>query len=561
MGNNKENYKVAYFSMEIAIKNSIKSFSGGLGVLAGDTLKSAADLEIPIIGITLLNDHGYFRQKINEEGYQEELPDNYDKHQLKEVGKTCCNIASDRVNIKVWMYEIEGQSGHRVPVLFLDSDLESNKEVYRNLTKNLYGGDNEYRLKQEIILGRGGVNALEVLGYYDELEKYHLNEGHAALATIELLSRMKPRSFALSTKSAKERIEEIRKKCVFTTHTPVKAGHDIFPLEMVKRYQPDFPYTIPEITVDNKLNMSRLAAYFSSYVNGVSKKHGQVSEEMFPDQKVDYITNGVHPGTWVSDQFKSLFDKELPDWRSCGFSLRNAIKISKRDIWDTHENAKKSLFDYVSQETGVEMNKEIFTIGFARRFATYKRPTLLLHDMEKLLDIHKNVGNIQIIYAGKAHPHDGAGKDEIKRVNEIIQNHPDIKMVFLENYDMELAQKLIPGVDLWLNNPVLPKEGCGTSGMKAALNGVPQLSTLDGWWLEGFIEGETGWAIDGDPQNPENNFEEDAYSLYSKLEEIIPIYYDKRKDWIAVMRQTIATNGSHFNSERMVRQYAQKAYM
>ena len=558
--NNKKEAKIAYLSMEIAIKNSIKSFSGGLGVLAGDTLKSAADLEVPIVGVTLLNDHGYFKQKIDENGHQKELPDDYDTSQLEEVGETFCHIGTDKVNVKIWEYQIKGQSGHLVPVLFLDTDLDSNKDEYRGVTKNLYGGDREYRLMQEIVLGRGSVNGLDALGY-KAIKKYHLNEGHAALATIELLSRMKPRSFALSTKSAKERIREIRKKCVFTTHTPVKAGHDVFPLELVKKYQPDFPYTIPEITIDNKLNMSRLAAYFSSYVNGVSKKHGQVSEEMFPDQKVDYITNGVHPGTWLSDHFKTLFDNHLPDWRSCGFSLRNAVKISKDDIWETHQKSKKELISYVKEKNGTDLDQNIFTIGFGRRFATYKRPTLLLHDMERLIKMHRNVGNIQIIYAGKAHPHDQAGKDEVAKVNRIIKDCPDISIVFLEDYDMEVAKKLIPGVDLWLNNPVLPKEGCGTSGMKAALNGVPQLSTLDGWWLEGFVDGKTGWAIGRDQKDPENNFEKDAQELYSKLEEIIPLYYDKRREWISIMRKTIAINGSHFNSERMVRQYAQKAYL
>ena len=559
-----EKPKIAYFSMEIAIKNSIKSFSGGLGVLAGDALKSAADLEIPMIGITLLNDQGYFKQIINGDGWQEEMPDSYDKSELEEAVTTHTYIGRDKVKIKAWRYEIKGQSDFTVPVYFLDTDLEGNKEKYRYLTGKLYGGDDEYRLMQEIILGRGGVNLLNELKC-TEIEKYHLNEGHAALATIELLSELKPKPFTLSTKSIKDRADEIREKCVFTTHTPVKAGHDTFSLDLVKRLQPDFPYKLPELITDGKLNMSRLAAYFSSNINGVSRKHGEVSAEMFPDYEVNFITNGVHSPTWTTKEFQNLFNKYTPHWKEVNGDLRNALKIPKEELWKAHQDAKQKLLSYIEDKNDKKLDKNIFTIGFARRFATYKRPTLLFQNIQKLLDIHKNVGNLQIVYAGKAHPNDTAGKEKIQKIHNLIKElEGEIKIVFLENYDMEVGKLITSGVDLWLNNPIPPKEGSGTSGMKAAHNGIPQISTLDGWWLEGLISGETGWGIGQKETNKDPNqlFEEHAKDLYEKLErEIIPVYYDDRDKWIEIMKKSIAINAPFFNSNRMLLEYVQKTYL
>ena len=565
---NSENYnsgaKIAYFSMEIAVKNSIKSFSGGLGILAGDTLKSAADLEIPMVGITLLNDQGYFQQVINEDGWQEEMPDSYNKSELEEVAQTYTYIGRDKVQIKAWRYKIEGQSGHTVPVYFLDTDLDGNKEEYRYLTGKLYGGDDRYRLMQEIILGRGGVKLLEELKCA-EIKRYHLNEGHAALATIELLSQLKPKPFTLSTKSIEDRANEIREKCVFTTHTPVKAGHDSFSLDMIKELQPDFPYKLSELLTNNKLNMSRLAAYFSSNINGVSKKHGEISRKMFPDYNINSITNGVHSPTWTSPKFKDLFDQFIPDWRKRGGDLRNVLTIDTDKIWEAHKKNKNRLFEYIKKETGKELNPEIFTIGFARRFAAYKRPTLLFESMDKLIEINDTVGKIQIIYAGKAHPNDTVGKRRIQDIYKIMKDYQDrIQIVFLENYDMELGKLITSGVDVWLNNPIPPKEGSGTSGMKAAHNGIPQISTRDGWWLEGCIPGKTGWNIGEGETNKDPNhlFQEDACDLYEKLEgEIIPTYYDNRDEWKRIMRQTIATNAAFFNSNRMLLEYVQKTYL
>jgi len=533
--------------------------------LAGDTLKAAADLKMPMVGVTLLNNQGYFKQIINKNGEQEEEPDNYDYSKLKKTdAEAIVSIEGNEVKVGAWKYEIKGEKDYFVPVYFLDTDIEGNNEEYRNLTGNLYGGDDRYRFMQEIILGRGGVKILSSLGYED-IQKYHLNEGHAALAVIEIFSQFKPRPLTLTSKRAEEIIEKIREKCIFTTHTPVEAGHDIFPLDLVENLQPEMPYRFPGLIKKDFLNMSHLAAYFSFYINGVSRKHQKVSTEILPDYKISSITNGVHSKTWTSPEFKELFDKYIPGWRSCSLSLRNAFNISPKEIWDAHQKTKKRLLDYVEEKTGKNLSEDIFTIGFARRFATYKRPTLLFNDMDELIRIHKEVGRMQIIIAGKAHPKDSAGKQKIKEVHEIMKNYEnDIDIVFLPDYDMRVAKLLIPGVDIWLNTPLPPNEGSGTSGMKAAHNGVPHFSTLDGWWLEGFIDRKTGWSIgkkEGS-SSPEELTEEDSADLYYRLEDrILPRYYNTPDRWRETMRHTIAINASFFNSERMLRQYAQEAYL
>ncbi len=551
----KEDVKIAYFSMEIAIENDIRSYAGGLGVLAGDTLKSACDLKSPMIGVTLLNNEGYFKQVINHEGYQEEHPDEYNYSKLKKLKtEVIIKIGQDDVKVGVWKYLIK----ERVPVYFLDTNIEGNKDQYRGLTGKLYGGDERYRLMQEIVLGRAGAKILPLLGYKN-IRKYHLNEGHAALATVELFLQSD------NSKSIEERIFEIQKKSVFTTHTPVKAGHDVFPLDMVKELQLDFPFYLPDIVDTNELNMTHLALYFSSYVNGVAISHQEVSKKMFPDNKIAAITNGVHSETWTSSSFKQLFDQEIPNWRSSSLSLRNAFNIPPNKIWEAHQQAKRELIDYIQQKKGIKLSENIFTIGFARRFTGYKRSTLLFNDMDELIRIHKKVGKMQIVYAGKAHPHDFDGKEMIKEVNQIIERYKeDIDIVFLENYDMDVAKVLIPGVDIWLNTPLPPNEASGTSGMKAAHNGVPHLSTLDGWWLEGFIDKKTGWAIGKrrETLNPEDLMKEDAIDLYYRLENrILPRYYNTPNRWKETMRYTIAINASFFNSERMLKQYIQEAYL
>jgi glycogen phosphorylase len=545
--------KIAYFSMEIGIDQHIPTYSGGLGILAGDTLKSCADLNVPIVGVTLLSEHGYFYQKIDADGNQIELPINFHiNHFLTRLpSKTSVNIEGRTVHIQIWAYLVKGVSGYIVPVFFLDTNVDKNSDEDREITKHLYGGDEKYRLKQEIVLGVGGVRAIHALGYRT-IDKYHMNEGHAALGTLELFDRFK-------------NIEKVREQCVFTTHTPVAAGHDQFDLSLAKpmigELLPDS--ILADVTFENRLNMTRLALFFSHYVNGVAKKHGEVSRMMFPGYTIDSITNGVHSPTWVCESFQQLFDKHMPGWRSDSYTLRSAFSIDKDDIWNAHIQAKKKLIDFVNNRYNVGMNYNDFTIGFARRQTPYKRPDLLISDLHRLEQISEKVGAIQIIYAGKAHPKDGLGKDSIKRIYKIMKEiGGKVKIVYIHNYDIAIGKLMTAGVDIWLNTPRRPREASGTSGMKAAHNGVPQFSTLDGWWLEGCIENITGWSI-----GPEKTYEEesddnvDRNDLYDKLETwIMPKFYNDRDNWIRTMRSSIAINASFFNTNRMVQQYVLNAY-
>lgn len=545
--------KIAYFSMEIGIDEHIPTYSGGLGILAGDTLKSCADLNVPIIGVTLLSEHGYFYQKIDREGNQIELPINFNINDFLTLlpSKTSVTIEDRTVHIRIWNYLVKGVSGYIVPVFFLDANLEENSEYDREITKHLYGGDNKYRLAQEIVLGIGGVRAIQALGY-KTIDKYHMNEGHAALGTLELFSKFK-------------NIEKVREQCVFTTHTPVAAGHDQFNLSMAKSMLGEIlPEPIlREVTFENKLNMTRLALFFSHYVNGVAKKHGEVSQLMFPGYTIDSITNGVHTPTWVSEPFQRLFDKHMLGWRSDPYILRAAFSIDKTEVWDAHMEAKKNLIDFVNSRYNVGMDYGNFTIGFARRQTPYKRPDLIISDPDRLMQIAEKVGAIQIIYAGKAHPEDGLGKETIKRIFDTMKTmHGKVKIAYIHNYDISIGKMMTAGVDLWLNTPRRPREASGTSGMKAAHNGVPQFSTLDGWWLEGCIENITGWAIGPEKTEEEESDDDiDRNDLYSKLESwIIPKFYNDRDNWIRTMRSCIAINASFFNTNRMIQQYVLNAY-
>jgi starch phosphorylase len=545
--------KIAYFSMEIGLDKNIPTYSGGLGILAGDTLKSCADLNVPIIGITLLTESGYFYQKIDEEGNQIELPINFNPSDFLTLlpTKNTVKIEDRKVAFNTWYYLIKGINDYIVPVFFLDTNLDENNEQDREITKYLYGGDNKYRLAQEIILGIGGVKAVKSLGY-KSIDKYHMNEGHAALGTLELFKELKD-------------IELVREKCVFTTHTPVAAGHDQFDLSFAKPMLGDMLSNsiLEEVTFENRLNMTRLALFFSHYVNGVAKKHGEVSRMMFPGYSIDSITNGVHTQTWVSEPFQRLFDKHMPGWRSDPYILRSTFSIDKKEVWDAHLEAKKYLIDFVNNRYNVGMNYDDFTIGFARRQTAYKRPDLLISDPEKLNSIANNVGPIQIIYSGKAHPKDGSGKETIKKIVKTMKTmNGNIKMTYIHNYDITIGKMMTAGVDLWLNTPRRPREASGTSGMKAAHNGVPQFSTLDGWWLEGCVENITGWALGPEKTKEEESDDEiDKFDLYDKLEKwIIPKFYNDRDNWIRTMRSCIAINASFFNTNRMIQQYVLNAY-
>lgn len=548
--------KIAYFSMEIGIYENIPTYSGGLGVLAGDTIKSCADLNIPLIGITLLSEKGYFYQKIDENGNQIELPINFSVDNFLTLlpKKTSVTIEGREVKIQIWMYNYKGIGGYNIPVFFLDTNIEGNSDWDRELTKYLYGGDVKYRLAQEIVLGVGGVRAVKTLGY-TTIDRYHMNEGHAAFSTLELYNQFND-------------VEKVREQCVFTTHTPVAAGHDQFDITMAKsmlgNLLPDF--ILNDITFENKLNMTRLALFFSHYVNGVAKKHGEVSRMMFPGHSIDSITNGIHTATWVSEPFQRLFDKHMPGWRSDPYILRSAFSISKEEIWNAHMEAKRELINFVNTRYNVGMNYDDFTIGFGRRQTAYKRPDLLLSDPDRLINISEKVGPIQIIYSGKAHPKDITGKESIKKIYRIMKYvnslNKNIKIVYIQNYDIGIAKMMTSGVDLWLNTPRRPYEASGTSGMKAACNGVPQFSTLDGWWIEGCIENITGWSIGPEKTEEKQSDDQiDKYDLYEKLENwILPKFYKDRENWIRTMRSCIAINASFFNTNRMMQQYVLNAY-
>jgi starch phosphorylase len=557
MAINKDKFKIAYFSMELELENSIKNYSGGLGILAGDILRSAADLRLPMVGITLLNNQGYFNQKINKDGEQEEtIVNDYDFSHLKKIrNTTIIKIGQDDVKVGAWKYLINGLNGFKIPVYLLDTNFPENKPVYQSLTGKLYGNDKEYRLLQEIVLGRGGFAILKALGY--GIKKCHINEGHGSFVAISQF-------LASRRKSLSARVTDTKTRCIFTTHTPVKMANDIFPLDLVLKHQPDFPLDIPEIIKDKQVNMTNLALYFSGYINSVAISHALVSHKMFPDYPIHAITNGVHSLTWTAPEFTALYDKHLSNWRHSSLSLRNAFIIPTKEIWAAHQAAKTRLLKFVKIKTGKDLDSAVFTIGFARRFTAYKRPLLLLNDIEKLIKISDTVGKIQIIYAGKAHPADSGGKKLVTEVNAIIKKYQaQINIVFLEGYDTEISKLMTAGSDLWVNTPLPPNEASGTSGMKAAHNGVPQLSTFDGWWREGYIRGKTGWTIRGNKIAGQGDVDyKDALSLYNLLEkEIIPIYYERPQEWQDIMRFVIGINASFFNTERVLQEYAQNAYL
>ncbi|MBN1587062.1 MAG: alpha-glucan family phosphorylase [Candidatus Omnitrophica bacterium] len=557
---------VAYFSMEIGLQQDIPTYSGGLGVLAGDTIRSAADLSVPMVGVTLLYDQGYFYQKLDEQGNQIEEPVQWsvDDFLQKVPQTTALTIGGREVHLRAWKYDVFGVDGFCVPVFLLDSNLEENHPDDRHITSSLYGGDDAYRFCQEMVLGIGGVRMLQALGFQD-IRHHHMNEGHASLLTIELLERAKQQN---PRAGAGALVENVRKQCVFTTHTPVPAGHDRFPLDLAKRLMnhPVFDEMPEMVSESGMVNMTLIGMNFSNYINGVAKLHGEVSRSMFPEYAIHSITNGVHSATWTAESFTRLFDAYIPGWKRDCHGLRHALKIPKSDIWDAHFTAKETLIRVINRETNLGLDADVFTIGFARRSATYKRADLIFHDIERLKNIAKKSGRFQIIYAGKAHPKDEGGKEIIRRIHRAAKQLKDvINVAYVANYDMGLGKLLTSGVDLWLNTPLCPREASGTSGMKAAHNGVPSLSVMDGWWVEGCIEGVTGWAVGngcavGEEETEADNAQ-DADRLYEKLEHnIIPLYYRNRDGFVSMMQQIIALNASHFNTQRMVQEYVSHAY-
>jgi starch phosphorylase len=554
---------VAYFSMEIAINPRMPTYSGGLGVLAGDTLRSTADLGVPLVAFTLAHRKGYFRQHLDPNGIQTEDIQQWNPAEFctEEKARVTVSVENRIVTVRCWRYDLVGRYGHVVPIYLLDTDLEENSGWDRGLTDHLYGGDTNYRLQQEIVLGMGGVRMVHALGHRVNL--YHMNEGHAALLTLGLLERQLGGGPLGAATDAD--MEQVRKKCVFTTHTPVSAGHDrfykdqadrILGVDRTERLQKRGCFR------DEMLNMTLLALRFSRYANGVSMQHAKVSRGMFPEFAIDSITNGVHAPTWVSKPFREMMDAHFSSWRRDTLYLRNAIDLPEQEIIAAHALNKGALLAEVARRPSLPANQaldpKMLTLGFARRAATYKRASLLFTDPERLLQIAAAAGGLQIIYAGKAHPQDQPGKDLIHEVVEdaVRLSNDKLRIVYLEDYDWELGAILTAGVDVWLNTPLRPYEASGTSGMKAALNGVPSLSILDGWWIEGCIEGFTGWAIEDGA-----NDAAEANSLYHKLETaVVPLYLDAPEKWARLMRATLAFNGSYFNTNRMVKQYTRNAY-
>ena len=547
--------KIAYFSMEIGLSNNIHTYNGGLGILAGDTIKSSADLKVPMVGITLVSKKGHFRQEITSEGKQVEHPDPWEPSEHMQLLSTEVKVQIQKrdVRIKPWLYNVKSQTGGVVSVYFLDTDIEGNTPEDREITSFLYGGDERYRLKQEIVLGIGGVRILDALGL--NVRKYHMNEGHSSLLALELLQKN-----GVDT-------DKVRSLCVFTTHTPIDAGHDKFSYDLVREVlgEPVPLDVLKKLGGQERLNMTLLALNLSNYHNGVAKRHRDSARAMFPGYEICAITNGVHSYTWTCESFRNLYDKYFPGWANEPDLLERADGILDEDVWRAHGEGKKVLIDHVNKITNVGLDYDTLTVGFARRATGYKRADLLFSDLEKLKRANRK-GRIQLIFSGKAHPRDDSGRKLIEQIFGCTQElKGEIKIVYLANYDMDLSAKLVSGVDVWLNTPLRPLEASGTSGMKAAHNGVINFGVLDGWWIEGWIEGVTGWAIG--PQPNENVSAEECRrreldDLYNKLENIIiPTFYSRRGDWIKMMKNSIGKIAYYFNSHRLVQRYATEAYL
>jgi glycogen phosphorylase len=548
----KPSINTAYFSMEIGIDGSIPNYAGGLGILAGDTLKAALDLKYNMVGVTLLYKNGYFKQQIDNNGIQTEGVDAWDYQNIlsKLPAKTIINIQNEKVEIQIWQYTLANEN-HQVPIYFLDTDLPSNSQLIRSLCSNLYPTQNQ--LLQEAVLGIGGVQALFDQGY-SLFDNYHLNETHASLVVLALAEKLN------STLKAKQHI-------CFTTHTPLIGGHEKWSKSQLEtllesKYLEYIPDKLWE--KDHTLNMAKLCLEFSKYANGVALKHQEVSQQMYPEYTIKSVTNGIHSNTWTSPHLVTIFDSQIPEWKTWAFSLRQSIKIESKQILIAHKNAKADLLEEIKKYKNVfktEFDPNVFTIGFARRAAGYKRHNFIFTDIKRLEKIAKKHGGLQFVFAGKAYPTDTEGKKLIQQIHEINKRTSvNIKLIFIPNYNMRIGKLITNGVDLWLNNPIPPLEASGTSGMKASQNGVPNFSILDGWWIEGCIEGVTGWAI-GELCEGDRCVPDELESMYTKLDEVILPLFKNKQEWAKIMKQSIAINGSYFNTHRMLMEYITEAYI
>ncbi len=554
--------RVALFSMEIAFREEIPTYAGGLGILAGDTLRSSADLSLRLVGVTLVSRAGYFRQEIDADGRQVERPDKWEPAEWAQPldAKVAVRIEGRAVWVGAWLYVLQSHMGGRAPVILLDTHLDENRPEDRQITDYLYGGDDEYRLKQEIVLGIGGVRLLRALGF--RIGAYHMNEGHSALLGLELLRRYAYPAEDLRPGEAPYDIPRVRALCRFTTHTPVDAGHDHFSYDLVRRLlwhrepneaEPLEFEALRRLAGEDHLNMTRLALNLSEFVNGVALRHAETSAKMFPGYQVRAITNGVHPFTWTAESFRKLFDRYVPGWCHEPELLTRMDRIPDESIVDAHAQAKHALIEKVRALCGVTLDPLVPILGFARRITAYKRPEMLFADLVRLKAIARG-RPFQIVLAGKAHPRDWDGKQLIAALHGHARALANaIPVAYLPDYNMALARTLVAGSDVWLNTPQPPLEASGTSGMKAAFNGVPSLSVLDGWWIEGCLEGVTGWSV------------EDATTLYDKLENVVlPLYYGHTSGpagWLSIMKATIGKNAAYFNSHRMMRRYATESYL
>lgn len=553
--------RIAYFSMEIGIRREMHTYSGGLGILAGDAARSAADLGLPIVFVTLASRCGYLRQEIDPQGMQIDHSDPWNPDDYTQAAGVMVAVAVEgrTVWIRPWLYELKSPLGQRVPIILLDTNVAENDPRDRSITDRLYGGDETDRIKQEIVLGIGGERLLRALGF--TIGTYHLNEGHAAFLALSLLIRCRRQADLAVNDILTYEIDQVREQCVFTTHTPVEAGHDRFEYGDVRRIMGDLIEfdRLKQLAGDDRLNMTRLALRLSGYVNGVARRHARTAQNMFPGYHVRAITNGAHVPTWMHHRVAELLQNLLPHWAREPVSLFKANEISEELLWSAHQQAKAELIDEIRRLTGIEMKLDIPLLGYARRMTGYKRPDLLFHDVDRLRAINAR-HPFQVVMAGKAHPRDHDGKALIRAIHAYIGAVKPLVVVFLPNYDMGIAAKLVAGTDVWLNTPLPPFEASGTSGMKAAFNGVLNLSVLDGWWVEGWDEGVTGWAIGNDDDPPEASAH--AANLYQKLEDtVLPLYYSDRSRWTWMMKQAIAKIGSVFNSQRMMRRYTTEAYV
>jgi starch phosphorylase len=540
--------------MEIGVDNRVPTYSGGMGVLAGDMAYSFADLGLPATFVTLLSRNGYNSQKLDPSVGQLDAPQPWDWGKLLTPtgAKATVEIGERTQSVGAWEYKIRSRT--ETSVLFLDTDYPENDVEVRDATDRLYDGEPTHRLIQEIILGIGGYRVLKALGR--DVGMYHLNESHAAFATIELLRE---------TGSA----VETRRKCVFTTHTPIAAGNEVFPLGAVESALRKYDWVNwREESVDGAVNLSRLASKYSGVTNAVSLKHSFVSERVMGHNHITYVTNGVYHRRWVHPEMKKVFNAYIPGWEESPSMLVRAVRIPSDALAQAHSTAKRDLISLVNSAGGPSFQEGPITICMAKRITGYKRNGMILGDPGRLQRMVEGIGGVQLVFAGKTHPRDNVAKEMLaeilRKAEDLNRSTTKVRVAVLENYDIEMAKVLVAGSDVWLNNPRRPLEACGTSGIKAAMNGVLNLSTNDGWWLEGGIEGLNGWGIGKRTEwddLSESREGEDEGDLYSKLSSVVlPLYYHDQEMWREMQRRSIATVGPLFNSYKMVEDYVSKVY-